>query len=113
MESFLSVVEAKVLGLGVGPGEGEGVRGPEADGGYDEEAVLTWFESPGAREAESDAHGVTGENLDLGACATAADIAVDDEAEADETFDDPDGDDGLEVSHLVEALQMDPQSGQD
>ena len=74
---------------------------------------LAGVEGPGAGGAEGDAHGVAGEDFDFGACAAVADVAVDEGAEADEAFDDPDGDDGFEIVHLLEALKMDPQSGQD
>lgn len=101
MGSFLDVVGEEGLGGGVGPGDGEGVRGPETDGGDGEEDVLAWFEGPGAGGAESDAHGVAGENFDIGVGAAPADIAVDEGGEADQTFDDPDGDDGFQVVHLL------------
>ena len=79
----------------VGPGDGEWVGGPEANGGYDEEDVLAWFEGPGAGGAESDTHGVAGEDFNVGVCAAVAEIAVDEGGETDETFNDPDGDDGF------------------
>lgn len=80
----------KVLWRGVGPGDGEGVGGPEADGGYGEEKILAWFEDPGASEVEGDAHGVAGNDFDIGVGARAAGVAVDEGREADEAFDDPD-----------------------
>ncbi len=87
--------------------------GPEADGGYGEEDVLAWFEGPGASEAEGDAHGIAWEHFDIGGGTAAIDIAVDEGGEADETFDDPDRDDGFQVDHLLGSIQMDPKSGHD
>lgn len=101
MDTFLDVVGAEGLGQAVGPGDGEWVRGPETDGGYGEEDMLAWFEGPGAGRAESDTHGVAGKNFDVGLCGAPADIAVDEGGEADQTFDDPDVDDGFQVVHLL------------
>lgn len=78
-----------MLGRGVGPGDGKGVGGPEADGGYGKKNVLAWFKGPGAGETEGDAHGIAWEDFDIGVGAAAADVAVDEGGEADETFDDP------------------------
>lgn len=89
-DAFFEVAGAEGLGRGVGPGDGEGVGGPEADGGDGEEDVLAWFEGPGAGGSQGDAHGVAGEDFDVGVGAAAADVAVDEGGEADETFDDPD-----------------------
>lgn len=86
--------------------------GPEADGGYGEEDVLAWFEGPGAGKAEGNAHRVTREDLDVRFGATAS-VAMDEGRETDETFDDPKCDDGFQVVQLLEAVQMDPQSGHD
>lgn len=73
----------------VGPGDGEGVGCPEADGGNGEEDVLAWFEGPGAGEVEGDAQGVSREDFNVSVGATAANVAVDEGGESDETFDDP------------------------
>ena len=109
LDPLFGVVGAEALGRGVvGPGDGEWMGGPEADGGYGEEEVLARFERPWAGDAEGDAHSVAGEDLNIRVGAATADVAVDEGGETNETFNDPECDDGFQVFQLLEAIQMDP-----
>ncbi len=69
------------------------------------------LEGPGASKVDGDAHGIAWEDFDVGGGAAAADVTVNEGGEADETFDDPDRDDGFQVDHLLGSIQMDPKSG--
>lgn len=94
--------------------------------------MLAWGEFHGASEEEGYAESVAWERLDLGGCAVAANIAIEEGGEAEETLvmvsvmmvieglgivylDHPDGDHGFDVIMLGwnVLIKMDPERGQD
>lgn len=83
---------------------------PETDGGDGEEQMLAWFKSPGVGKFESNAHRVTWEDLDCGFCsAVAADVAVEDVEETDQTFEFPADYGPKEVPLLRKSTQVEPE----
>lgn len=71
--------------------------------------MLAWVESPGTGDRESYADSVAWEGLDGGFCTAIAEVAVNEDGEAEEALEAPKDDDYLELGLGGEAVEMVPE----